>query len=192
MKINTSLLLGLAEFAPTDDVRYWLNGVMLDFTHPEHPALVATDGNGLIAALVNGDDDGLDQVPCLLLTKADLAGLPAGKDALLTFDGHDHVTITVPGVKGFTRTIPGTIITPPNWRMAVSPAGTKPAPAAIACSLVGRFAAFAKKNKTEAIVITAGTALPGAVWFDRRPDLFGAIMPRTDSLNVEAPSWTQE
>lgn len=190
MKLNTSLLLGLAEFAPTRDVRDWLNGVMIDVTRPEYPALVATDGNGLIVALVNGEDDDLSQVPCLLLTKADLAGLPAGKDAVLTFDEH-RVTITVLGVKGFTRTITGTVISLPNWRKVVNQKGTKPAPAALACALAGRFAAFAKKNKTEAVIITAGTMDPSPVWFDKRPDLFGAIMPRTDSLNVEAPAWTR-
>lgn len=190
MKLNTSLLLGLAEFAPTNDVRYYLNGIMADFTRPEYPALVATDGNGLIAALVNGDDDDLSQVPCLLLTKADLAGLPAGKEAVLTFDEH-RVTITVLGVKGFTRTITSTVISVPNWRKVINQPATKPAPAALACSLAGRFAAFAKKNKTGAVVVTAGPMDPSAVWFDKRPDLFGAVMPRTDALNVEAPAWTR-
>lgn len=191
MKLNTSLLLGLAEFAPTNDVRDCFNGVMFDFTRPDHPALVATDGNGLIAAMVDGEDDALSQVPCLLLTKADLAGLPTGKDAVLTFEGH-RVTITVlDATKGMTRSLNGTIITPPAWRKVINQPATKPAPAALACSLLGRFAAFAKKNKTGAVVVTAGPMDPSAVWFDKRPDLFGAVMPRTDALNVEAPAWTR-
>lgn len=186
MIINTSILLGMAEFAPTKDLRDWLNGVIFDFSQPNNPTLVATDGNTLVAyCALKGEDEDLTCVPSQLLTRADLQGLPAGKDVSLTFTS-TQVDITS---QNFSRSIKwtGTVIAPPNWRRLFGQ--SEPGPSTLACAPLEKFAKFAKRNKTDAIVMTAGPHTPSVIRFDRREDLIGLIMPRNDTVNTDPPDW---
>lgn len=189
MIINTSILLGMAEFAPTKDIRDWLNGVIFDFSQPSQPTLVATDGKTLVVyRALKGEDEDLTCVPSQLLTRADLQGLPAGKDVSLTFTHHTQVAITPFNASpGVSRTLTGTVSTPLNWRRLFGQ--SEPGPATLACRLLSKFAAFAKRNRTEAIVMTAGPHSPSVVRFDGREDLIGLIMPRTDTVNADPPDW---
>lgn len=176
----------MAEFAPTKDSRNWLNGVIFDFSQPSNPAIVATDGSVLVVfrALKEEDED-LTCAPSRLLTKADIQGLPAGKDVSLTFT-NTHVDITS---QNFSRSIKwtGTVIATPNWRSLFGQ--SEPGPSTLACALLEKFAKFAKRNKTDAIVMTAGPHTPSVIRFDGREDLIGLIMPRNDTVNVTAPDW---
>lgn len=184
----------------SQDIRYYLNGILIEKGPDNHPIIVATDGHRLIAAI---DDNGLcsDDMPESVIIDFGLETLRAAKlaknlDSPLQIDVQSpldvHTTIGEITTNG-SKTIDGTY---PDWRRIAKDTAGKSA-GWFNASYVADFERVARflnpeRNKTlTSITLRSDDGnTSAAVYFGNAPYAFGILMPmRADIENPCLPGW---
>jgi hypothetical protein len=179
MQIKTDILKAMLVIAPTKDIRYYLNGVLVEASG----AIVASDGHRLLAARCEADSDP-DARDVIIPVEAVKQAISA-KQPHVTLEGNKLGNVEFAPIDG----------TYANWRSVV-PAELSPpddlADVQFNASYVGDFGKVAKiltgaaeKMSLKAAKWDKASGVFGAILFAGREDVLGVLMPlRSD---VEAP-----
>ena len=191
--LDPTPLLALKVIAPTNDVRYYLNGIALEVFKRE-ARLVATDGaRVLVHRLDQGHEDLAEPIkiiiPIALLASIKKKGVveivigDAEKDTEVR-----DVTVTQLGVAFSGRTIDGRF---PDWRRVIPAGEPSGQPAQFNAEYLGDLAKVYKllyPGKTPRVTI-AHNGMDTALFDLERDDYFGLIMPMRLDPPTCAPAW---
>lgn len=192
--LNSRWLKGAAICAATNDIRYYLNGVLVDILARE-VRIVATDGHFLVCLREETPKDDPDNVPAQVIIPGDvLKAMKPGKrlPAVLTY-ATNSLECTLDTFTGTALTFKAVDAKFPDY-MRVLPAGQP-------SGELGFFdhELIARMGKAARTALDSGKAFPelwpsgrtgtAAVVVPGYPEFFGAIMPRHASETYDRPEW---
>lgn len=191
--INRSYLRAIAQFAAQDDIRYYLNGALLELG-PDGARLVATNGHML--GIINLETHaGLVEQPLeLVLPNSLLKAVKKSKrnpnvQIVITEEGNAPLLELVDGPNStFHKAIDGKF---PSYRSAI-PTGSFSGKVA---HLDGEYMAAFKRaavelgSQTPVVTVSFNGTAPAGVHIGF-PEFFGVLMPYRASTSLEStPSW---
>jgi DNA polymerase-3 subunit beta len=188
--IDPTPLLALKVIAPTNDVRYYLNGIALEVFKRE-ARLVATDGHRVLVHRLEQDHEDLAAPIKIIIPLALLASIKKkGVVEIVigdaeTYSEVSNVTVTQLGVTVSGRTIDGQL---PDWRRVIPAGEPSGQPAQFNAEYLGDLAKIYKllyPGKTPRVAI-AHNGMDTARFDLERDDYFGLIAP----MRLEPPSGT--
>ena len=183
------------------DIRYYLNGILIEKGPDNKPLIVATDGHRLVAAF---DDDGLcsDDMPDQVIIQFSAETLRAVKlaknlDKQVDIDitgspGDVHVSIFGGFLTYDSKTIDGRF---PDWRQVVAdregnPTGWYNAAYIADFETVAHHLDPFRGKKERSITIRADDALSSAIiYFSGIDYAFGMVMPMRINDDPSLPAW---
>lgn len=196
VNIDPRKLRAVALMAPKDEIRYYLNGVLLEIT-PDGVIYVATNGHALIAFRDERPENDEPYAPAQIIVPRDVARSvkPLNRHVERVTLQHDGLAMaTLSNLKGADLSFKPIDGKYPDWRRVVPKEcdGTK------GCynpELLATFSAIARElaNNRDAIpVVTVaqnGTGCALVKWSDA-DNYIGAVMPwRITSDEHKAPAW---
>ena len=190
-----------------NDVRYYLNGILIERAPDKGLLIVATDGHRLVAAL-DEDAEFSDDMPEQVIIQFSAETLRAAKQAK-NLDNHVFIeSIDVEDVPQYRRlsvnigntttddskTIDGKF---PDWRRICKASKAESSPGWFNASYVAdfekvaRFLNESRKRGLNSLTIRSDDANTAAlVYFGGVPYAFGVVMPmRTDITDPQLPTW---
>ena len=185
--LNRDYLAGALEACPKNNIRYYLNGVCVDFVNQSEIVIVATDGNIMFAANSRPEfEDRGDFIGQIIIPRDVIAQAVKTKEAFTTLSINDSVYIL--GNILFTP-IEGKF---PDY-VRVIPQSVNGEPGNYDIDLLKRaFDSVSKANLTKKTVNTLfqnGTLLPGVVQGENAA-VMCVIMPRRENKH-NFMAWVQ-
>ena len=185
-----------------NDVRYYLNGILIEKAPDKGLLIVATDGHRLVAAL-DEDAEFSDDMPEQVIIQFGPESLRVAKlaknlDERVDLEIADTDVFVSIGTGCFqdSKTIDGTY---PDWRRIVveqdgQSTGWFNASYVADFERVARFFTARTRTNINGITLRSSDAKSAAlVYFDGAPYAFGLVMPyQCDRENPQLPAWTAQ